>query len=165
VTDTSTGTAPPSNPRPATRGRARYWIAAVLCTAAVGALLFGVLGSNIQYYRTVSEATKKKGIDTFRMAGLVVPSTVCELKTGVRFYLTDGTATAVVIHTGAEPGLFANAEKEHKPIPIVVQGKWSANKSVFDSNLIMIKHGNDYNVPSVTTTTLSAAEIAVADHC
>lgn len=146
----------PPAPRVKPRGprRARYWIAAVLCVVAVAVLLFGALGSNIEYYRSVSEAVKDKGDDTFRMAGQVVAgSEVDTADGGVKFRLTDGPTTVTVVHHGEEPGLFADARREHKGIPVVTQGRWSKDRAVFNSDLIMIKHGSDYEPPKITTTT------------
>lgn len=147
------GSGPDPTPR-RKRGKARYWIAAVLCVGAVGALLFGALGSNIEYYRTVTEAVHHKGTDSFRIAGQVVTGSEVDVEGGVRFRLTDGPTTVTVIHRGEEPGLFAEARKNHESIPIVAQGRWSKDQRVFDSDLIMIKHSNDYEPPSVSTTTV-----------
>lgn len=134
-------------------GKARYWVAAVLCAAAVGALLFGALGSNIEYYRSVSEAVKDQGSDTFRMAGQVVVGSEVDVRGGVKFRLTDGPTTVTVVHHGEEPGLFADARKDGRAIPVVAQGKWSKDRKVFSSELIMIKHGDDYEPPRVSATT------------
>ncbi|MGZ8579538.1 MAG: hypothetical protein ACXWWX_08460, partial [Actinomycetota bacterium] len=64
----------PSSGRPSRR--LRYVVAAALCVAAIGALLFLGLRGNIVYFRTVSEAVENRsmeGTHRFRLAGAVVP--------------------------------------------------------------------------------------------
>jgi cytochrome c-type biogenesis protein CcmE len=76
------------------------------------------------------------------MAGEVVPGSVVETPHGVRFRVTDGKATATVQHTGDPPELF-------KPgAPVVCEGHWGSGKA-FDSDRIMIRHGNEYRPPDV----------------
>jgi cytochrome c-type biogenesis protein CcmE len=123
----------------------RWWIAAGVCLAAVAWLLAVALTSNIEYFRTASEAVANRGHDgtsTFRLAGAVVPGSVHAVSGGVDFQVTDGHATVEVHHLGDPPNLF-------KPgAPVVVEGHWS--RLVFDSDRILIKHGAQYRPPSVT---------------
>lgn len=145
---TTTAPAPPP-PRPSSSGRSsrrlRYVVAAVLCVAAIGALLFLGLRGNIVYFRTVSEAVENRsteGTHRFRLAGAVVPGSIDETPRGVRFEVTDGKATVTVDHVGDPPDLF-------KPrVPVVCEGRWGRGL-VFDSNRILIKHGSEYEPPKV----------------
>ncbi len=129
------------------RRRRRALFAVGLCVAAIAAIvvLTVVLSENVVYFRTVSEAVAQRhdqGNDRFRIAGEVVPGSVHETKQGVRFRVTDGKATATVLHVGDPPELF-------KPgAPVVCEGHWGAGKA-FDSDRIMIRHGNDYQPPKV----------------
>ena len=133
---------------PATqRRRRRAWIAVGLCGVAVVAIvaLAVVLSENVVYFRTVSEAVaqrKDQGDDRFRLAGEVVPGSITETRDGVRFRVTDGKATATIDHVGDPPELFKAGA------PVVCEGHWSRG-AAFDSDRIMIRHGNDYEPPDV----------------
>lgn len=133
-------------------GRLRWWICAAVCAGAVAWLLGVGLTSNIQYFRTASEAVAHRSDDgshTFRLAGAVVPGTVHQVAGGVDFDVTDGRATVVVHHAGDPPELF-------KPgAPVVVEGHWS--HAFFDSDRILIKHGAQYAPPRVDATRAPAA--------
>lgn len=125
----------------------RAYVALALCGVAVLAIigLTIVLSNNVVYFRTVSEAVKSRqsaGDSRFRMAGEVVPGTVQETKTGVKFEITDGKKTATVVHVGDPPSLFKDGA------PVVCEGRWGA-KSAFDSDRIMIRHGSEYEPPKV----------------
>jgi cytochrome c-type biogenesis protein CcmE len=134
--------------RASTRKR-RAILAASLCGAAVVAIvvLAVVLSENVEYFRTVSEAVharKSDGTKQFRMAGAVVPGTIHATNDGVRFEVTDGKKTAQVIQTGDPPDLFKNGA------PVVCEGHWAKTAGfVFDSDRILIKHGDDYEPPKV----------------
>jgi cytochrome c-type biogenesis protein CcmE len=124
----------------------RTVVALALCGVAVVAIigLTLVLSNNVVYFRTVSEAVAARDSDDdarFRMAGEVVPGTVMETKSGVRFDITDGKKTVTVVHVGDPPSLFKAGA------PVVCEGRWGAR--AFDSDRIMIRHGNDYEPPRV----------------
>lgn len=125
----------------------RWWIATIVCLGAVGWLLGVALTSNIEYFRTASEAVSNRAHDadhTLRLAGAVVPGTVRPVTGGVDFDVTDGHATVIVHHQGDPPELF-------KPgAPVVVEGHWARN--VFDSDRILIKHGAEYAPPTPAAT-------------
>lgn len=130
-----------------TRGGKRSLIAVGLCAAAVVAIvvLGIVLSSNVVYYRNVSEAVQSRssqGDQRFRLAGAVVPGTVEETANGVTFDISDGKKTVSVTHVGDPPSLF----KERTPV--VCEGHWGKGDT-FDSDRIMIRHGNEYSPPKV----------------
>lgn len=139
----------------ATRRR-RALIAVGCCAAAIVAIvvLGVVLSENVVYFRTVSEAVhdrSEQGDARFRLAGEVVPGTVTETSRGVRFEVTDGKATAVVLHRGDPPDLFKDG------VPVVCEGHWSQG-AAFDSDRILIRHGNEYTPPKVKTNGSESAE-------
>jgi cytochrome c-type biogenesis protein CcmE len=140
-------TAAPSSVTAARRRRA--FIAIACCIAAVVAIivLAFVLSENVVYFRTVSEAVRDRssqGDARFRIAGQVVKNSVHEVAHGVRFEITDGKATAEILHSGDTPTLFKEG------VPVVCEGHWGTGK-VFDSDRILIRHGNDYTPPTVNT--------------
>ena len=84
-----------------------------------------VLSENVVYFRTVSEAVadrRAQGHDRFRLAGKVVPGSVVETAKGVRFRVTDGKATATVVHIGDPPDLFKAGA------PVVCEGRWGSGE-------------------------------------
>ena len=136
--------------------RRRALIAVGCCVVAVIAIvvLGVVLSKNVVYFRTVSEAVhdrSEQGDARFRLAGKVVPGTVTETNRGVRFEVTDGKATAVVLHHGDPPDLFKDG------VPVVCEGHWSRG-AAFDSDRILIRHGNDYTPPKVKVNGSESAE-------
>jgi cytochrome c-type biogenesis protein CcmE len=107
-----------------------------------------VLSKNVVYFRTVSEAVQQRsseGDNRLRVAGEVVPGTIAETQRGVRFEVTDGKAKIPVVHRGDPPELFKEG------VPVVCEGHWSRGDA-FDSDRILIKHGNEYKPPSIATT-------------
>jgi cytochrome c-type biogenesis protein CcmE len=126
--------------------RGRALVAVGACVAALVAILVLalVLSDNVVYFRTVSEAVKERpdqGDDRFRMAGEVVRGSLRETRDGVRFEVTDGKATAAVVHRGDPPELFEEGA------PVVCEGHWA--RRTFASDRILIKHGNEYTPPTV----------------
>jgi cytochrome c-type biogenesis protein CcmE len=140
----------------------RAIVAITMCGVAVVAIivLAVVLSNNIVYFRTVSEAVRSRPSDgdrRFRIAGAVVPGSVHETPAGVDFEITDGKATARVVHEGDPPSLFKDGA------PVVCEGHWDRN-AAFDSDRIMIRHGSEYTPPKVDTdhTSAAAAPVGVA---
>jgi cytochrome c-type biogenesis protein CcmE len=129
------------------RARRRSLIAVGFCVAAIAAIvvLAIALSENVVYFRTVTEAVAHRegdGTNQVRMAGKVVKDTLSESADGVRFEITDGKTTATVVHRGDPPELF----KEGRPV--VCEGHWG-NRDQFDSERILIRHGNNYKPPKV----------------
>jgi len=127
--------------------RLRYGAALVVCAAAVVWLVAGPLTSNVTYFRTVSEAValRDEGDDSrFRIMGAVVAGSIREVPEGVTFALTDGGAEARVLLRRTPPDLFGAG------VPVVCEGRWKGRR--FESDRIMIRHGNEYRPPDVTTT-------------
>ena len=149
----TTDTAPPpapSAPHRRSRANRRAIVAAAVCAVAIITIIVlgVVLSKNVVYFRTVSEAVEQRagqGGDRLRVAGEVVPGTIAETRRGVRFEVTDGKATIPVVHRGDPPGLFKDGA------PVVCEGHWSEG-AAFDSDRILIKHGNEYKPPDVEST-------------
>ncbi len=124
--------------------RLRYYVAGGLCAAAVLFLIFGGLGENIVYFRTVSEAVAERADDghsRLRIAGEVVAGSLVPTADGVNFTVTDGNQTALIVHKGDPPELFKDGA------PVVCEGRWDGE--TFASDRIMIKHGSEYRPPDV----------------
>ncbi len=137
-----------------TNRKRRAYFAIGMCVAAVGAIivLAVVLSSNIEYFRTVSEAeAHRTDRSQFRIAGAVVNGSVVPTRAGVDFKITDGKATAEIVHHGDPPQLFKSGA------PVVCEGHWGAH-GAFDSDRILIKHGTDYQPPKVKQPSAARAQ-------
>ena len=151
VTDTAPPVPPPAPGSPASsRRKRRAIIAAAICGAAIVAIivLAVALSQNVVFFRTVSEAVAHRPSEQgarLRVAGAVVPGTIAETAKGVRFDMTDGKKTIPIVHSGDAPGLFKDGA------PVVCEGRWSKG-AAFNSDRILIKHGNQYKPPKVDTT-------------
>lgn len=137
------------------RAKRRAIVAGSVCVAAIVAIvvLGVVLSKNVVYFRTVSEAVEQRaseGDNRLRVAGEVVPGTIAETRQGVRFEVTDGKETIAVVHRGDPPGLFKDGA------PVVCEGRWGESEA-FDSDRILIKHGNEYKPPDVDAERSEAA--------
>ncbi len=151
---TATDTAPPAAPPPPStparsRRKRRAIIAATVCGLAIVAIIVLVvaLSQNVVFFRTVSEAVAHRPTeqgDRLRVAGAVVPGTIAETSKGVRFEITDGKKTIPIVQQGDAPDLFKSGA------PVVCEGRWSKG-AAFDSDRILIKHGNEYKPPKVDT--------------
>jgi cytochrome c-type biogenesis protein CcmE len=130
-------------PSPRPRVRARYVVAVLVAFGAVAWLLVAGLSDSLVYLRPVSEAVERRddqGTRTFRMGGTVVPGTIAETADGVTFAVTEGGATVRVVHHGDPPDLFEDGA------PVVVEGMWRGDE--FDSERLLIRHGNEYTPPT-----------------
>ncbi len=137
--------APPA-PSPATkatqRPRLRLALVGVVILGAVGFLLVKGLGSSLDYFKTVNEASAQKaqlGTTTFRLEGVVEPGSVTRTSSGASFEVTQGTKAFHVINVGTPPQLFKAT------LPVIVVGHFaSSSSSTFLSNQIMVKHTSSY---------------------
>jgi len=123
-----------------------FWVVALLLAAAgIGVLAFGGIGKNLVYYWSPSELVKagdKAYGALVRLGGLVKPGSVkwTPKQTDLHFEVTDGTHN-VKVHASAVPPQMFRAG-----IGVVIEGRL-ARSGVFESNRLMVKHGNDYQPP------------------
>lgn len=136
----------------------RYLVAGivVLMTVAIAITLVVVLSENIVFFRTVSEAVEDRpnqGSTRFKLAGAVVPGSIRRTDDTLRFEITDGKRTVEVVHNGDQPTKF-QAE-----VPVLCEGRWGKGLT-FDSDRILIKHGEKYEPPEVDATRAPEADAA-----
>ncbi len=128
------------------RGMMRVLVGAAVILAAVGYLIWGGVQEAIVYFYTPSEL-QAQGDNALgkrlRMGGMVETGSLTkdpETLT-MKFRITDGTASVPVRFKGIPPDLFTEGKGA------VVEGTWSP-EGVFQSDLIMAKHSEEYHPPA-----------------
>lgn len=134
--------------------RTRTLVLLALIAVCIGVLVFVGMRGNIIYYYSVSEAVTKapsQGTGRFRIAGQVVDGSVVDDGETVTFQITDGEGTVGIIHRGDPPQLFEDGA------PVVAEGHWKKGQlgKKFESDRLLIKHGNEYTPPDVDGTKTS----------
>jgi cytochrome c-type biogenesis protein CcmE len=140
-------------PRPtdvATRRRRKspaMYGALVLIVVAIGFVLFQGLNSAALYYRNADEAVREKdslGTRRFRVQG-TVQNDVTKAGQDVTFTIQypidqppNEKNTIHVHHVGDPPELFQSG------LPVVLEGHWSKDGTVFESDRILVKHSEEY---------------------
>lgn len=122
----------------------KIYLAIILCITAITLLIWLGLSKNLTYYRTVTEAKKESVNTTFRLVGNVKKGSIKDdLTLSVHsFIITDGKYDVKVTTYENFPALLKDG------IPVVAQGKWNTkDKTTFDADSIMVKHGSDYTPP------------------
>lgn len=119
--------------------RLRLLVVGVSAAAAFGGLGVVGLGDAAVYYRTPTEVLEQPPPDgqRLRLGGLVLPGTVRSDGTTVRFRLSDGVSDLTVVHRGDPSGVFQEGQGA------VVEGVLQPD-GVFRSDLVMVKHSNEY---------------------
>jgi cytochrome c-type biogenesis protein CcmE len=128
-----------AKPRMLLGSRRRQFIAFGIIAAALGFLVFQGLGNATVYFKTADEAVAQRaklGTHPFRIEGTVQPG-VHQLGQDVSFVIANNGVSVAVIHRGDPPQLFKAG------IPVVLQGRFAPDGH-FASNLIMVKHTEDY---------------------
>jgi cytochrome c-type biogenesis protein CcmE len=116
-------------------------IAIIVVLMVAGALLVRSLGNATLYFYQANEAVAQKAEladKRFRLFGTVDGSTVQRTADGVTFTVSYAGATVPVQHVGDPPQLFQSG------IPVVLEGRWSADGSTFLSDRILVKHTEEY---------------------
>jgi cytochrome c-type biogenesis protein CcmE len=129
--------------------RARTRLIALAALAVAGAALafiaFGGLGENLIYYWGPSElhAAGPKAVGaTVRLGGQVAAGTL-RFDAGAStldFAVTDGKATVPVHSSGVPPQMFREG------IGVIVEGTLR-DDGTFQSQRLMVSHGNEYRAP------------------
>ena len=125
------------------------WIAvAAVAVAAIGffVITMGGIGENLVYYWGPSEihqAGDKAVGATIRLGGQVAPNSIklASASSNLEFDVTDGKASVHVKSTGVPPQMFREG------IGVVVEGTMTKS-GWFESERLMVSHGNEYKAPT-----------------
>jgi cytochrome c-type biogenesis protein CcmE len=121
----------------------RFLIGGVVILAALSYLVIGGMQDAMVYFYTPSElkaAERDPSGKFIKMGGMVVKGSLQKDLGNLtyRFELTDGGATFPVFFKGVPPDLFTEGKGA------VVEGRIGAD-GVFQANMIMAKHAEDYS--------------------
>lgn len=129
------------------RGRNRQiLIGGLVIAAGIGYLIWAGTQQALVYFYTPSEIQAKEGEQMgkrIRLGGLVVEGSLTHAPETLSyaFQLTDGGARIPVRFKGIPPDLFKEGAGA------IVEGQMGAD-GVFDADLIMAKHNEEYRPPS-----------------
>jgi len=110
----------------------------------VGYLAFSSIGSALVYYLTPSELAARGEAaigETMRLGGQVKPGSISGPATDLTFVLTDGEAETTV-HSSVAP-----TRSFREGSGAVVEGQLGADR-VFEATRVIVKHDENYAVPS-----------------
>jgi cytochrome c-type biogenesis protein CcmE len=143
LTPRTIGDAPP---RRATRRSPGAYAVLALVVVAIGFVAFQFLNSAAVYYKNADEAVRDRaslGSSRFRIQGTVQPDVV-QRGDEVDFTIAFNSVSVPVQHHGDPPDLF-------KPgLPVVLEGHWSEDGSVYQSDHIEVKHSAEYKEKNPT---------------
>jgi cytochrome c-type biogenesis protein CcmE len=128
-----------AKPRLLLGSRRRQLIAFGIIAVGLGFLIFQGLGNATVYFKTADEAVAQRaklGTHQFRIEGTVQPG-VHQVGQDVSFVIANNGVSVPVIHRGDPPQLFKAG------IPVVLEGRFAPDGH-FSSDLIMVKHTEDY---------------------
>ena len=132
--------------------RGRVVLSLAVIAGSLGWVAANGLADNLVYYSTPSELLRKGAAavdEQVRLGGYVLPGSVREGRSAVRFVITDGTTRMSVIGTGGAPALFAGGRG------VVVEGSYGRD-GAFHADTVLVKHDNVYRPPSPNETPTTA---------
>ncbi|MBV9492729.1 MAG: cytochrome c maturation protein CcmE [Acidobacteria bacterium] len=130
-----------------TRRKTRWFMVGAFAVAAIAFVVIaaGGINKNLVYYWTPSDlygAGDKAYGATIRLGGMVAKGSIHNLggTSGVEFDVKDATRVVHVKSNGVPPQMF------RENIGVVVEGTMTRG-GYFESNRLMVSHGNDYKAP------------------
>jgi cytochrome c-type biogenesis protein CcmE len=132
--------------QPKASRRNRWFAVGAIAVAAgaFGVITVGGIGENLVYYWGPTElhAAGDKAVGaTIRLGGQVAPDSISYQEgSTLTFAVTDGRSAVKVRSSGVPPQMFREG------IGVVVEGTMTAT-GVFESQRLMVSHGNEYRAP------------------
>ncbi len=118
-------------------------ISIALIAGAVAYIMWGGLEQNMVYFVTPSELLAKgdKAVgNPVRLGGVVEEGTVHQENNSLTFKVKDDKSSVVVVSTKTPPQMFREG------MGVVVEGSMQGSGQ-FQSDRLMVKHGNEYRPP------------------
>jgi cytochrome c-type biogenesis protein CcmE len=129
-------------PAPTRRRRSPVVYGVLLAVAlGLGVVVWqGLTSASLYFYNADEAVAKQEELDgkRFRLQGTVLGDTIEQTEDGVDFTVAYNGVRVQVRHQGDPPELFQPG------IPVVLEGRWAASGSHFDSDTIKVKHSADY---------------------
>lgn len=125
------------------RRRRSPWAYGVLVVVLIGlgVVVWQGLTSASLYFYNADEAVEQRaelGDRRFRLQGTVLADSITADDDGVAFTVAYDGVRVDVRHQGAPPELFQAG------IPVVLEGRWAESDDWFASDLIRVKHSEQY---------------------
>jgi len=146
------------------RRRQRTWLPLVvlaLVLVAGGVLVTQFLRSAVDYYCNVDEVGVRSGCDAgrrLRLQGIVQQGTIVSAGEGTDFVIAFNGVSLPVHYDGDPGGIFKEC------VPVIVHGTLDGTPGVagasFDSDLVEVKHSNEYVAKNETTRLAEAEQLA-----
>jgi cytochrome c-type biogenesis protein CcmE len=124
--------------------RQRVVVVAALIFASVAWVATKGLTQNLVYYTTPTEVLQEGAAaigERARVGGYVVPGSLHEQASTVRFVASDGTTRLTVVVAGGVPSLFREGQG------VVVEGAY-AEDGAFHADTVLVKHNGEYGPPA-----------------
>lgn len=125
------------------RSRRSPWAygALVVVLIGLGVVVWQGLTSASLYFYNADEAVEQRaelGDKRFRLQGTVLGDSIRADDDGVEFTVAYDDVSVDVRHQGAPPELFQAG------IPVVLEGRWAKSDDWFASDVIRVKHSEQY---------------------
>ena len=128
--------------------RRRVFVVAALIIGSVAWVATKGLTQNLVYYVTPTEVLSR-GADAVgeraRVGGYVLPGSVQDQGSTVRFVASDGTTRLTIVVTGGVPSLFREGQG------VVVEGAYERD-GAFHADTVLVKHNGVYKPPAAGET-------------
>lgn len=118
-----------------------FGVAIAVVVVALGVVAWKGLSDASLYFRTADEAVAERdelGDRRFRIEGTVVDGSIETDGNVVTFAIEANGVEAEIRHLGDPPDLFQPG------IPVVLEGRWSAEDVWFDSDRMLVRHTETY---------------------
>lgn len=134
---------PTGRSRPGGQRRWPWFVAIALIVVAIGFVISKAISDASLFFYNADEAIEMReelGDRRFRLQGSVVGDTTVRTADGVAFTVAFNGVEVPIEHRGDPPDMFTDQ------IPVVLEGRWAqvGDQSVFDSDYMLVKHGNEY---------------------
>lgn len=120
-----------------------FLLSSVVGILTAGFFLVRSLDNDLVYYLYTSEAVARRSDfpdgQRFRLAGVVVPGTMEQSQSGLRFRVTDGAAEVNVTLRSTPPPLF------EEDVEVLLDGAWQGD--VFVADEVLVRHEENYQAP------------------
>ena len=135
-----------------------WFIVLIVIVVGIGFVVSKAISDATLFFYNADEAVQMRdelGDKLFRLQGTVESGTTERTADGVAFKVAFNGVEVVVAHQGDPPDMFSDQ------IPVVLEGHWAVadGEPVFDSDFMLVKHGDTYVAENSDRLEEAAAEL------